>query len=157
MREKRGGFGLLELLIVTAMISMICGLGMMRLGNSLAEVELSAAALELAADLRWMQQMAVNSPAGSGGPICLMIIDHSTGARYQIAAATKTLKWTYLPASVRLADVQGSILFYSNGSPYRARSFVLQSLKLKKNRYVILAAVTGRVRISETPVWETGE
>ena len=29
--------------------------------------------------------------------------------------------------------------------------------KLKKNRYVILAAVTGRVRISETPAWETGE
>ena len=48
LREKRGGFGLLELLIVTAMISMICGMGMMRLGNSLAEVELSAAALELA-------------------------------------------------------------------------------------------------------------
>ena len=81
MREKRGGFGLLELLIVTAMISMICGLGMMRLGNSLADYELSAAALELAADLRWMQQMAVNSPAGSGGPVCLMISDHSTGAR----------------------------------------------------------------------------
>jgi len=117
LRGKRGGFGLLELLIGTAMISMICGMGMMRLGNTLAEYELSAAALELAADLRWMQQMAVNSPGQQRADLfVLMIIDHSTGARYQIAAATKTLKWTYLPASVRLADVQGSILFYSNGS-----------------------------------------
>lgn len=157
MRQQCSGFSLLELLVVTAMISMICGMGMMRLGESVAEYELSAAALELAADLRWMQQMAVNSPASSGGPFYLMIIDHSTCARYQIAAATKTLKWTRLPDSVRLADVQEKIMFNSNGSPYKARSFVLQSLRLKKNRYVIVAAVTGRVRISNTPVWEAGE
>ena len=157
MRQIHGGFSLLELLMATAMISMICGMGMMRLGNSLAEHELSAAALELAADLRWMQQMAVNSPAIAGGPFYTLAVDHATCARYQITASAKTLKWTVLPASVRLQDVRDKVLFYSNGRPNQGRSFVLQSLPLRKNRFVILAAVTGRVRISDTPTWETGE
>ena len=151
MRWQRGGFSLLELLIVTAMISMICGMGMMRLGNSLAEYELSAAALELAADLRWMQQLAVNSPAIAGGPFYALAVDHRTGARYQIMASTKTLKWTVLPQSVRLLDVKDNLVFYSNGRPNQGLSFVLQSRPLRRTRYVIVAAVTGRVRISDTP------
>ena len=157
MRQIHGGFSLLELLMATAMISMICGMGMMRLGDSLAEHELSAAALELAADLRWMQQMAVNSPAIAGGPFYTLDVDHATCTRYQITDSSNTLKWTVLPASVRLKNFQDKMLFYSNGRPNQGRSFILQSLPLRKNRYVIVASVTGRVRISDAPAWEAGE
>jgi hypothetical protein len=34
---------------------------------------------------------------------------------------------------------------------------MLSSSTLKKSRYVILAAVTGRVRVSNTPAGEAGE
>jgi Tfp pilus assembly protein FimT len=57
-----------ELLIAMALISMICVFGALRLGDSIEEHELSAAALALSADLRWLRQMSMNSPSGAGGP-----------------------------------------------------------------------------------------
>ena len=157
MRVRRGGFSLLELLIVTAMIAMICGLGIMQLGETLAGNELSAAALELAADLRWMQQASVNSPASAGGPFYLLVFDNGTGSGYQITASTKSVKRSVFPASVRLANNPAKVSFNPSGSPSNAQSIALQSLSLKKNRYVIIAAVTGRVRISDSGAGEAGE
>ncbi len=157
MRVGRGGFSLLELLVVTAMISMVCGLGIMRWGSGLAEYELSAAALELAADLRWMQQVSVNSPASAGGPFYLLTFDNGTGTGYRISAAAKSVKRAVFPASVRIADGPAKVSFSANGSPSAAQSITLKSLTLGKNRYVIIAAVTGRVRISDAAAWEAGE
>ena len=157
MRVGRSGSGLLELLVVTSLISMVCGLGMMRLGASLAGYELSAAALELAADLRWMQQVSVNSPVSAGGPFYLLIFNNGNGSGYQITASTKNVKRVVFPASVRLANSPSKLSFAANGSPSAAQTVALSSLSLKKNRYVIIAAVTGRVRVSDNPGWEAGE
>lgn len=157
MRGGRSGSSLLELLAATAMISMVCGLGMMRLGESLAGNELSAAALELAADLRWMQQASVNSPAGAGGPFYLLVFENSGGSGYRITASAKSVKKVVFPASVRLAGGAANLSFSSSGSPTNAQSVALRSLRLQKSRYVIIAAVTGRVRISDSPAWEAGE
>lgn len=157
MQVGRSGFSLLELLVVTAMISMICGLGILRLGDSLAEYELSAAALELAADLRWMQQVSVNSPSSAGGAFYLLTFDKGSGTGYLVTAAAKNKKRVQFPASVQLANNPLKISFNSNGNPSNAQTIALKSLRLKKTRFVIIAAVTGRVRISEVATWETGE
>ena len=156
MRRYSSGFSLLELLIVTALISMVCGMSMMRLGDSLAEQELSAAALEMAADLRWMQQVSVNSPANAGGPFYFMMYD-TAGGRYYVKSGIQIVKNMYLPASVRFGNLPPLLSFSSSGSPSSGQTIMLQSRPLNKFRYVIVAAVTGRVRVSETPVKETGE
>ena len=153
----RGGFSLLELLIVTAMISMICAMGMLRLGDSLSGAELSAAALELAADLRWMQQASVNSPVGAGGPFYSLAFNQSTGAGYVVKAGLNVYKRGVFPDSVRLANLPAAVSFSGSGSPANAQTIALKSLRTKKNRYVIIAAVTGRVRISDVAAWEAGE
>ena len=157
MRLARGGFSLLELLLVVAVLSMICGMGVMRLGESLAEQDLSAAALELAADLRWMQQVSVNSPVGAGGPFYSMVFDHATGDSYRVKAGLQVVKRTTLPASVRFANLPPEVTFSFTGAPSSGQTMMLGSSRLNKSRYVILAAVTGRVRVSDTPAWEAGE
>lgn len=157
MRVGRGGFSLLELLVVTAMITMICGMGIMRWGSGLAGYELSAAALELAADLRWMQQVSVNSPASAGGPFYLLTFDNGTGTGYRISAGAISVKRAHFPDSVRLVNGPTKVSFSPNGSPTAAQTITLKSLTLQKNRYVIVAAVTGRVRISDVAAWEAGE
>ena len=157
MRLVRGGFSLLELLIVTAMISMICAMGLLRLGDSLSGAELSAAAFELAADLRWMQQASVNSPVGAGGPFYSLTFNQATGAGYVIKAGLNVCKRGVFPDSVRLANKPAAVSFSGSGSPANAQTIALKSLRTQKNRYVIIAAVTGRVRISDVAAWEAGE
>ena len=157
MRSLRGGFSLLELLVVTAMISMICAMGLLRLGNCLATAELSAAALELAADLRWMQQASVNSPVGAGGPFYSITFNQASGGGYVVKAGLNVHKRVVFPESVRLANLPQAISFTMVGSPTRAQSIALKSLRTNEVRYVIVAAVTGRVRLSDSAAWEGGE
>ena len=157
MRWGRGGFSLLELLVVTAMISMICAMGLLRLGDSLAAAELSAAALELAADLRWMQQASVNSPVGAGGPFYSLSFNQATGAGYVVKAGLNVYKRGAFPDSVRLANLPQVVSFTGFGSPTHAQTIALKSLRTNRVRYVIIAAVTGRVRLSDSAAWESGE
>ena len=157
MRWERGGFSLLELLVVTAMISMICAMGLLRLGDSLAAAELSAAALELAADLRWMQQASVNSPVGAGGPFYSLTFNQATGAGYVVKAGLNVYKRGAFPDSVRLANLPQVVSFTGFGSPTHAQTIALKSLRTNRVRYVIIAAVTGRVRLSDSAAWESGE
>ena len=153
-----GGFSLLELLIVAALISMICGMGIMRLGNSLAEQELSAAALELAADIRWMQQMSTNSPVSAGGSSFYMVFEDAGNRGYLARSGVNVVKRMTLPASVRFGNSPPKLSFSPSGSPSPGGfSIMLQSRQLAKTRYVIVAAVSGRVRVSNTPAWEAGE
>ena len=157
MRWWRSGFSLLELLVVTAMISMICAMGLLRLGDSLAAAELSAATLELAADLRWMQQASVNSPVGAGGPFYSLAFNQSTGAGYVVKAGLNVYKRGAFPDSVRLANLPQAVSFTGSGSPTHAQTIALKSLRTNQVRYVIIAAVTGRVRLSDSGAWESGE
>ena len=157
MQLGRSGFSLLELLIVTALISMFCGMSMMRLGEGLAEQELSAAALEMAADLRWMQQVSTNSPASAGGPFFTMVFEDAGGGSYSARSGVQIAKRVFLPASVRFGNSPPQLSFSPTGSPSSGRTIMLQSRRLGKVRYVIVAAVTGRVRVSENSTPETGE
>lgn len=153
----RGGFSLLELLVVTAMISMICAMGLLRLGDSLAGAELSAAALELAADLRWMQQASVNSPVGAGGPFYSLVFNQATGGGYVVKAGLDIYKRGAFPDSVRLANLPQTVSFAASGNPSHAQTIALKSVRLNRTRYVIVAAVTGRIRVSDSAAWEAGE
>ena len=153
LKAGRSGFSMLELLLVASMISMVCGLGIMRLGNALAGFELSAAAQELAADLRWMQQISVNSPVSAGGPFYSMVFNPATSS-YYVKAGVQICKRSYLPASVRFAGLPTSLYFTESGNPSAAQTIMLNSPQQGKKLYVIIAAVTGRVRVSESAASE---
>lgn len=153
-----GGFSLLELLVTAALITMICGMSMMRLGSGLAEQELSAAALELAADLRWMQQVSTNSPASAGGFPFFMVFEGAGRGGYLVRSGVNVVKRMSLPASVQFGNSPPLVSFAASGSPSPGGlTIILQSRQLGKSLYVIIAAVSGRVRVSGVPAAEAGE
>lgn len=156
MGESQSGFTLVELLIAVALILMICLAGILRLGDSIEEHELSAAALALAADLHWLRQMSVNSPTGAGGPVFSMTFDHAGGRSYQVNGGIKIVKRIQLPSSVVIKNSPRSIGFSLSGAPSQGQTIMLQNRR-GKIKYVILAAVSGRVRVSESAAKESGE
>ena len=65
--------------------------------------------------------------------------------------------WCVFPDSVRLANLPQAVSFTGFGSPTHAQTIALKSLRTNRVRYVIIAAVTGRVRLSDSAAWESGE
>ena len=104
-----------------------------------------------------MQQASVNSPVGAGGPFYSLTFNQATGAGYVVKAGLNVYKRGAFPDSVRLANLPQAVSFTGFGSPTHAQTIALKSLRTNRVRYVIIAAVTGRVRLSDSAAWESGE
>lgn len=140
------GVTLLEVIICIGIVGIIAGGGMLTLGSSLANQELVSSSLQLTADIRWLQQISMN---GGSEVSYLLLFQHAAPYGYYVTANSQTVKRVSFPASVRLSGSYSPIGFSPSGAPViGAQSIGLQSSKLKTWKYVILAPVTGRVRIS---------
>ena len=147
MRQR--GLTLLELVICMGMLGIIASFAMPTLGQSLAKHELESASLQLVADIRWLQQLAIN--AGSGTVSYILLFSPSEPYGYYVTANTQVIKQITFPASVKLTGSYSPIGFGLSGAPLiGAQTVGLQSTKLKTWKYVILAPVSGRVRISNS-------
>ena len=152
---KQRGMTLIELLICVAVFGIIASMAIPTLGQSLAKQELESSSLQLAADIRWLQQLAIN--AGSGSVSNKLLFNTSAPYGYYVTANTQIIKKYTFPVSVKLSGIPSPIGFSLSGSPSGAQTISLQSTKLKTMKYVILAPVTGRVRISDSNSLQPGE
>lgn len=143
------GMTLIELIICIGVFGIIASTAIPKLGHSLAKQELDGASRQLAADIRWLQQLSIN--AGSGTVSYRMLFNNSEPYGYYVTASTQVIKSFTFPLSVRLPGSATQIGFGLSGAPSGAQTVSLQSTKLKTWKYVILAPVTGRVRISDSP------
>jgi prepilin-type N-terminal cleavage/methylation domain-containing protein len=142
------GVTLIELLICIAILSIFAGMAIPRLGQSLEKQELENSSRQLAADIRWLQQISIN--AGVDTTAYAMFFYNTTPYGYYITANTQRIKNVIFPISVNLPGSHSYITFTPNGAPViGAQSISLYNRKLKQWKYVILAPVTGRVRISD--------
>lgn len=147
---------LIETLLCVAILSIMSGMVTLTLGQSLAKQELESASRQLAADIRWMQQLSINS--GIDIVAYALLFNHKTPYGYCITANTKVIKNISFPASISLSGAQSYIYFSVNGTPVvGAQSISLYSSRLKAWNYVIVAPVTGRVRISDKKSTQIGE
>ena len=145
MRQR--GFTLIELVICIGIVGIFASTAMLTLGQSVAKQELESTGLQLVADIRWLQQLSVN--AGETVSYILQF-SHSEPYGYYVTANTQVIKQITFPKSVKLPGSCSPIGFGLSGAPLiGAQTVSLQSTKLKTWKYVILAPVTGRVRVSD--------
>lgn len=143
------GVTLIELLLCIAILSIFSSMAVPTIGQSLAKQELENSTRQLVADIRWLQQISINS--GVDTTAYVLIFKYTAPYGYYITANTQRIKAVTFPPSVNLSGQFSSISFSLNGAPKNSgQSVALYSPKLKESKYVILAPVTGRVRISSS-------
>ncbi|EGO61903.1 Tfp pilus assembly protein FimT/FimU [Acetonema longum] len=143
------GFTFIEMMVVISILSIVSLFALPAIHHSLRQAELDHAALNLQADLRWIQQMALDEPAISDN--FQLIFDAAALNQYWVMKGTQVLKKVRFPEGVRLSyqPVPAAVYFQVSGAPGKGG----QTLSLTNRRsilYVIIEGAVGRVRISDT-------
>lgn len=144
------GFTFIELIIVIAIISIVAAMAVPALGNSLARQDLDNTARELAADLRWLQQLSINS---AGGLTPSLNYFRAPSPSYRIKIDGQYIKTVVFPPTVTLGVEEPFVMqFKVDGTPtdqsQNVLTVTLRSIKAGVgSRQVIVQAATGRVRV----------
>lgn len=142
------GVTLIELLVCIAILSIFASVTIPNLGQSLEKQELESTSCQLAAEIRWLQQISIN--AGVDTTAYAMFFYNTTPYGYYVTANTTRIKNVIFPESVTLSGYHSYISFAQSGAPKTgAQTISIRSKKLKQWKYVILTPITGRVRISD--------
>lgn len=153
MRQR--GVTFIELVICLGILGLLASRALLTIGETLAKQELDSAARQLVAEIRLLQQLSLN--AGSGAVQTILHFNANEPCGYYVTANTEVTKRFTFPTSVRLPYPYMPIAFGLSGAPSGAQTIGLQSQKLGTWKYVILAPVTGRVRISDVSPLVTEE
>ena len=146
MNKRQQGFTLIEVLITVAMIGILAGIAIPRLGNALALRELDNAARQLAGDLRLLEELAHNTNDNGVTLIPFMMFKNSTPYGYQITGHS----WVYFPSSVRINDNPANVEVRIDGNPSNPIRISLESTVVSgAQRFIKIQPLTGRVRISD--------
>ncbi|NPV44651.1 MAG: prepilin-type N-terminal cleavage/methylation domain-containing protein [Firmicutes bacterium] len=147
--KTQPGFTLIELVLTICILGFLVSIVIPNFKGTLEDYRLKNAAMEIASEIRLIQQRAI-----SEGDIFKIIFDLNNRDRYHVARGTRILKTAYLPDGVILEGTSlgggHQIVFTESGAPVPAGSITLKN-KRGERRYVIVAVATGRVRISENP------
>ncbi|WP_378956340.1 Tfp pilus assembly protein FimT/FimU [Pelosinus sp. sgz500959] len=147
MRQRGATF--LELMICIGVLGILANVAILAFSSSLANQQLVSSSLQLVADIRWLQQQTINE--GRGAISYVLLFNHAQPYGYYITANGQSIKTVNFPTTVKLSGSHSPIGFAQSGAPViGAQSIGLQSTQLKTWKYVILAPVTGRVRISDS-------
>lgn len=158
VRETKG-FTLVEMAVVVALVGIVIAMSLPALGQPLANYRLKTAARQIAQDLREVQQMALNEETDG------YRVSFSAGGRTYLIQKTahplpRTVKRVELPPTVLIAATtfnNNTVTFTARGTPHpRGGTVTLQDRASGRFLYVIVASITGRVRVSSSPPdsWE---
>lgn len=143
----QNGFTFIEIMVVIAIIAIVVALAVLKLGDTMARRDIDNAARQLAADLRWMQQLTVNS---GDGAIPQMIFDPAETYQYYVTVSSYSVKSVKLPASVSVANP--IVSFNINGLPVLPTSMgttiTLNSTKITGLSKQVIIDSVGRIRIN---------
>jgi|GEM_PF-1123577 len=141
------GFTLIELLITITIISIVAGMAMPQIADTVATQELHTFVNNLAADIRGLQQMSIN--ANGAQVIYTIYLISGRTPQYNVHNGEKATKIVYLPASVTMTGDPRPIRYDITGTPSSgAQTIEFLSIRTGQRLYIIVAPVTGRVRVA---------
>jgi len=152
------GHTLLEVVVVLLIVSTVLAVAGPELAKPLAAARLETVARQMAADIRAVQQRALNEESAA-----YFIRFYPYGARYEVRKADHptyvVLDKVTLPGTVELVGTtfsQDWLAFAAGGAPVQGGTVMLRDQWSGRLRYVIVTPVTGRVRVSDRPPenWE---
>ncbi|NLW07928.1 MAG: hypothetical protein GX039_08170 [Clostridia bacterium] len=136
-----------ELLVATAIISLLLTVSIPLFNRSLKEWQLETAAWQLATNIRLVQQMAV-----SGEDRHRTILFDPVNNLYRIRKDAVIISENKLPAGVTFASIafaNNRLAFTLTGAPTASGDIVLQNCYGSKY-YIRVLPVTGRVKAGKT-------
>lgn len=149
----------MEIALVVALMGIVLSISLPSLSKPLAYYRLKVAAEQLAQDLREAQQTALNEESSYYG-----VFFAAGGNYYEVRKAEgvspRVIKRVVLPPTVQIVATtfnNNYLSFTAKGTPYPTGGTVtLQDMVSGRFLYVIVASVTGRVRVSSSPPdsWE---
>ncbi|MBP2635080.1 MAG: hypothetical protein H6Q72_987 [Firmicutes bacterium] len=141
------GFSLIEIIIVTAVLGILAVGAVPRIFATMATQELQTFTANLAADIRCMQQMALNAN-GKNAPLYTLRFARGENSYYIIHDGYKAIKTVYLPKHVKMTGDPDYILFSNKGAPRKGQRIEFYTSNAQLFSYVYIAGATGRVRVS---------
>lgn len=139
----------MELLLTIAIIGIIAGVAVPMLGDAVATLELHIFVNNLAADIRYLQQLGVNAN-GTQAIYTLYWTGGSSKPQYNLHNREQAVKIVDFPASVAVTGDPQLIRYAITGSPSSgAQTIEFRSKRTGEYLYLVIAPVTGRVRVCD--------
>lgn len=148
------GFTLIELMTVMAIIGIVILITVPNFYNYVSRQRLESAALQIASDIRYLQQIALAEQSAS-----YYIVFYTKYEYYNLMKNTKVIKKVELPLGVNLYNTN-----FNNNSYINKNKLIINAKGLPTptggtiilcsegiNKYIVVASITGRVRISDIP------
>lgn len=142
------GFSLIEVIIVAAVLGILAVGAVPRIFATMATQELHTFTANLAADIRYMQQMALNANGKNAPLYTLRFARGRESSYYIIHDGYKAIKTVYLPKHVKMTGDPDYILFSNKGAPRKGQRIEFYTSNAQLFSYVYIAGATGRVRVS---------
>jgi prepilin-type N-terminal cleavage/methylation domain-containing protein len=145
------GFTIIEVTVVLLIISIVFIAALPVTGKAASFFNLRHIANQMAADIREVQQRALSE--SSSGYFIDVRTDHYVIKKSSHPTAA-IIDAVHLPQGIRKYDTNFSedqIRFSAEGTPNMGGTVTLRDEKTGQHMFVIVAAITGRVRVSEDP------